>query len=60
MLSLLFFTFTRNVPAGSPSGTGRPVAFSRIDRVAGALFAPYLAWVGFATYLNAGLWLLNR
>jgi benzodiazapine receptor len=31
----------------------------RIDRVAGALFAPYLAWVAFAAVLNAALWRLN-
>jgi tryptophan-rich sensory protein len=34
--------------------------FWRIDRVAGALFVPYLAWVSFATYLNAAIWWLNR
>lgn len=36
------------------------VAFHRIDRWAGALFVPYLAWVAFASYLNAGIWFLNR
>ncbi len=36
------------------------VAFRRRDRVAGRLFVPYLAWVAFATYLNAGFWWLNR
>jgi len=35
------------------------VLFWRIDRVAGALFVPYLAWVSFATVLNAVLWRLN-
>jgi benzodiazapine receptor len=35
------------------------VLFWRIDRAAGALFVPYLAWVGFATMLNAALWRLN-
>ena len=33
--------------------------FWRIDRLAGALFVPYFLWVGFATALNAALWLLN-
>ena len=33
--------------------------FWRVDRVAGALFAPYIAWVAFATVLNAALWRLN-
>lgn len=33
--------------------------FWRIDRWAGALLAPYLVWVGYATVLNAALWLLN-
>ena len=31
----------------------------RIDRVAGGLLVPYIAWVGFATLLNASLWRLN-
>lgn len=35
-------------------------AFARVSRAAAALLAPYLAWVTFATYLNAGFWLLNR
>ena len=36
------------------------VMFWRIDRLAGALFVPYLLWVAYATALNAALWLLNR
>lgn len=35
------------------------VAFVRIARPAAWLLAPYLAWVTFATYLNAAIWLLN-
>lgn len=35
-------------------------AFRRIAPTAGLLMAPYAAWVTFATYLNAGLWWLNR
>jgi tryptophan-rich sensory protein len=35
-------------------------AFRRIDRTAALLLAPYLAWVAFATYLNLGVWWLNR
>ncbi len=34
--------------------------FWQLDKTAGLLFVPYLAWVSFATYLNAGLWWLNR
>lgn len=34
--------------------------FRRIDAVAGWLWAPYLAWVTFATGLNATIWWLNR
>ncbi len=34
--------------------------FWRLDRFAGCLWAPYLAWVSFATILNATIWWLNR
>jgi len=34
-------------------------AFWRVDKVAGALFVPYLAWVSFALLLNLALWRLN-
>lgn len=34
--------------------------FKRIDRLAGFLMIPYLAWVSFATILNASIWWLNR
>lgn len=34
--------------------------FNRLDRPAAALLLPYLAWVTFATMLNASIWLLNR
>lgn len=33
--------------------------FLRVDRPAGYLLLPYLAWVSYATYLNAGFWWLN-
>ncbi|GAB3677404.1 TspO/MBR family protein [Salinisphaera aquimarina] len=35
------------------------VAFWRADRLAGLLLVPYLAWVSYAVYLNAGLLWLN-
>jgi translocator protein len=35
-------------------------AFSKISRPAALLLIPYLAWVLFATVLNASLYLLNR
>ena len=35
------------------------VAFARVDRRAAALLVPYLAWVGFATFLNYAIWDLN-
>lgn len=31
----------------------------RVDRAAGGLLVPYLAWVTFATALNAAIWRLN-
>lgn len=33
--------------------------FYRVDRVAGLLLVPYLAWVSFATYLTVSIVLLN-
>ena len=36
------------------------IVFGRIDKRAAWLLAPYLAWLVFAAYLNAGVWLLNR
>jgi tryptophan-rich sensory protein len=35
------------------------VAFWRLDRLSGALLAPYLAWVTFAAALNVAIWHLN-
>jgi tryptophan-rich sensory protein len=34
--------------------------FRRLDALAAALLVPYLLWVSYATYLNAGNWWLNR
>ena len=34
--------------------------FAGVDRWAAWLLAPYLAWVSFATALNAAIYLLNR
>lgn len=34
--------------------------FWRADRIAGALWLPYVAWVSFAFALNASVWSLNR
>ena len=34
--------------------------FRRVDRPAAWLQIPYVVWVSFAAYLNAGVWLLNR
>lgn len=35
------------------------VRFFKESRAAGWLMVPYLLWVAFAGYLNAGVWLLN-
>ena len=35
------------------------VKFGRICEVAGLLFIPYIIWVAFASYLNAGIAILN-
>lgn len=34
--------------------------FISVDRVSAWLLVPYLLWVTYATYLNAGFWFLNR
>jgi tryptophan-rich sensory protein len=34
--------------------------FFQLSTPAGWLMVPYIAWVGFATLLNGGFWLLNR
>ena len=34
--------------------------FAAVSRPAAVLLVPYLAWVAFATALNAGFWWLNR
>jgi benzodiazapine receptor len=34
--------------------------FKKIDKLASYLLIPYLAWVSFATILNASIWWLNR
>lgn len=36
------------------------VQFSKINKLAGYLFIPYLAWVSFAAVLNGSIWWLNR
>jgi len=35
------------------------ILFARLDRLASYCLSPYAAWVAFALYLNASLWLLN-
>ena len=35
------------------------IAFWRIDRMAGMMMAPYIAWVAFAAALNFEIWRLN-
>jgi translocator protein len=35
------------------------IQFWKLDRTAGALLIPYLAWVSFASVLNAAIWRLN-
>lgn len=36
------------------------VLFWRVRRLAGVLLIPYLLWIGYATALNYGIWVLNR
>ena len=39
---------------------GMVTAFGEVDSLASRLQIPYLLWVSFAAYLNAGVWILNR
>lgn len=61
----LFFKFKRPVEATidivALSGiTGYlTYIFGQVDRMAGWMLAPYVAWLGFATYLCAGAGHLN-
>jgi benzodiazapine receptor len=36
------------------------IQFAKINKIAGYLFIPYLAWVSFAMVLNASIWWLNK
>lgn len=36
------------------------VCFFKIDKRAGVLMLPYILWTAFATYLNYGIYILNR
>lgn len=36
------------------------ITFYQKNKLAGLMLIPYIVWVAFATYLNAGGWLLNR
>ena len=38
---------------------GMTLMFGEVDRVAGLLCLPYLAWIGFASYLNYSIVKLN-
>jgi translocator protein len=64
--SVLFFTMKRpdwallEVVALWLSIAALVIVLARIDRLAGALLLPYLAWVSFAAYLNLTIAQLNR
>ncbi|MDD5700954.1 MAG: tryptophan-rich sensory protein [Dehalococcoidales bacterium] len=36
------------------------ITFFRVSKIAGALLVPYLLWVSVASYLNTGIWRLNK
>lgn len=36
------------------------IHFAKINKIAGYLFLPYLAWVSFAAVLNGSIWWLNK
>jgi translocator protein len=35
------------------------VSFFKINKLAGLIFIPYLAWLSFASYLNISIYFLN-
>ena len=35
------------------------IEYHKVNHIAAYLQIPYALWVAFATYLNAGIWLLN-
>jgi tryptophan-rich sensory protein len=43
-----------------PAAAATAVASARVDRRAGLLYAPYLAWSTYAAALNLAIWRLNR
>ena len=61
----LFFQFKRPIEAAVDIVTLTGVTgyltyiWSQVDEVAGYALAPYLAWLGFATYLTLGVGYLN-
>jgi benzodiazapine receptor len=63
--SLIFFAGRRigwaliDIAALWLSLAATAVMFWRRDRIAGAMLAPYLAWVSFAAVLNLAIWRLN-
>ncbi len=36
------------------------ILFSQINILSGCILIPYLCWISFATYLNFGIWYLNK
>ncbi|WP_370773430.1 TspO/MBR family protein [Clostridium sp.] len=36
------------------------VKFFKVDKIAGALMIPYIAWVAFASYLTFYVWMFNE
>jgi translocator protein len=64
--SLVFFRARRvdlalaEIAALDASVVATIASFRRLDPASAALLLPYLAWISFATALNASIWRLNR
>ncbi|KAF2459994.1 benzodiazepine receptor family protein-like protein [Lineolata rhizophorae] len=62
----LFFALRRPIEATvdivalTGAATSLACVYGRIDTVAGWMLAPYVAWLGFASYLSAGCGYLNN
>lgn len=62
ILKLIFFFILQScveIVALTATAAATGCAFYNIDKTAGLLFVPYLAWLSFATFLNYSVYKMN-